>query len=392
MVLTSVAAAFLAPTPAGAGAAGSSLAGRFGLAQGFPPAAALIIGNLFLWQRATVATSRDVGAFSVGVSFRLGMILLIVTLGLYSVVRRVDAITLVWLYFSLGLLAVAIARIHEQAEDAQSAGKPLPLHRLGQLLLAVGVTVGGAGLLSLVYTPGNIRVFLGWFWPLWRVLGWVTLALLTLLAYLLNPLIPWLQRQVSLLFNSLPEQLKSLLQPLGEVQQARPGLPHWVQVVVGNAFLALLGLALLAMLLGFLLLYLEKVRRSASRRQGEEADAEAATFGGGILNRGLRSLQDMAALLRRFGLGRQLLAAVSVQNIYANLCRLARQRGHPRPSAQPPDDYLPTLARVFPGQEEPLGRITAAYMAVHYGDHPVTLAELAGLRADYRRVRESVTG
>ncbi len=107
------------------------------------------------------------------------------------------------------------------------------------------------------------------------------------------------------------------------------------------------------------------------------------------MGRGLAALRNASRLLRRFGLSRQLLAAVSVQNIYANLCRLAGRQGQPRPATQPPDDYLATLHRVFPGHEPALERITAAYMRVHYGDQPVTAAELAALRADYRTVRES---
>jgi streptomycin 6-kinase len=56
---------------------------------------------------------------------------------------------------------------------------------------------------------------------------------------------------------------------------------------------------------------------------------------------------------------------------------------------------LPVLARVFPGQDEALTRITAAYMQVHYGDQPVGLAELAQLRQDYQKIRtaeKEVTG
>ena len=87
-----------------------------------------------------------------------------------------------------------------------------------------------------------------------------------------------------------------------------------------------------------------------------------------------------------------LLAAISVQNIYANVSRLARDRGYPRRPAQPPDDYLPVLVRALGGFEDQLARITAAYMRVHYGDHPVSRAELAQLREDYRAVREGEAG
>jgi hypothetical protein len=100
-------------------------------------------------------------------------------------------------------------------------------------------------------------------------------------------------------------------------------------------------------------------------------------------------LRDLAGLVGRFGLSRDLLAAVSVQNIYANLCRLGRQHGYPRRPAQPPDDYLPVLQGIFGGQADALARITAAYMRVHYGERPVSAGELAQLRADYRRVREA---
>ena len=110
----------------------------------------------------------------------------------------------------------------------------------------------------------------------------------------------------------------------------------------------------------------------------------AAAFCGGRQTR----CAEQAPLVRRFGVGRELLAAISVQNIYANVCRIARQRGHPRRISQPPDSYLPVLAQAFPGQDERLSRITAAYMRVHYGEKAVPTEELASLRNDYRLLME----
>jgi hypothetical protein len=141
--------------------------------------------------------------------------------------------------------------------------------------------------------------------------------------------------------------------------------------------------------LGLVMLFLDRIRVKPGREEAEEESGEEITLGGPMLGRGVRWLRDVAGLVRRFGLSRQLLAAISVQNIYANLCRLARQRGYPRRPSQPPDDYLPVLARAFAGQEEGLARITATYMQVHYGDQPVTAAELVRLRQDYQRVREA---
>jgi hypothetical protein len=163
------------------------------------------------------------------------------------------------------------------------------------------------------------------------------------------------------------------------------GVPPWVWTGL-RYFLIVLAILVLV---GFVLLFLNKVRAKSERDEAEETREEEITFGGATLGRGLRWLRDMVGLVRRFGLSRQLLAAISVQNIYANLCRLARGRGYPRHPAQPPDDYLPVLAQAFPSQEEELSRITAAYMRVHYGDQSVTAVELAQLRGDYNQVRKS---
>jgi hypothetical protein len=141
--------------------------------------------------------------------------------------------------------------------------------------------------------------------------------------------------------------------------------------------------------LGLVLLFLERVRARPEQNEREAELGEELTLGGASVGRGVRWLRDVAGLVRRFGLGRQLLAAISVQNMYANLCRLARQRGYPRRPAQPPDDYLPILERAFAGQEEALARITVAYMRVHYGDQLISPAELAQLRQDYHQVRRA---
>jgi hypothetical protein len=162
------------------------------------------------------------------------------------------------------------------------------------------------------------------------------------------------------------------------------GVPAWIWTGL-HYFLILLAIAVLV---GVVLLFLSKMRAASERDEAEEMGAEEITFGNATLGRGLRWLRDMAGLVRRFGLSRQLLAAISVQNIYANLCRLARQRGYPRHPAQPPDDYLPVLAQAFPDQDQALSRITTAYMRVHYGDQSVTTEELAQLRHDYNQVRK----
>ncbi len=252
----------------------------------------------------------------------------------------------------------------------------------------MGLTVGGSALVSRAYTAGNVRAFLHWFDPLWRLLEWLFLAFLLLVGKVIEPVVPWLRGQLSALAQAAANVQPGPQQQLAHEPSLWERIVRWLLLIITNAFVVVVLLAVLASAVGLLVLYLDKVRRSRQRGGAEEADAEQVTLGAGILGRGLQAVRDALGLARRFGISRQLLAAISVQNIYANLCRLARRRGRPRRPAQPPDAYLPTLQQVFPGQEGALGRITAAYMRVHYGDQPVTLAELAGLRADFQRVRE----
>lgn len=360
---------------------------------GFAPAPILIGFNLLIWQRATAATSRDLSFFSVGVAFRLRLLLLIAGGAFCTALREVNLLPLLWVYFAFGLTAVALARISEKASEAQSAGSPVPQHRLGQVLLAIGLTIGAISLLSMAYTPTGVRGFLRLFDPLWQLIRPMLLGLLLLLARLLNPVLLWFEQAIIRFLNAQGGAPEITAPPpiTGEQVTALEQIPSWISALLTDAALVVgIVLAVLAVII-FLLLYLERVGRSGQRDETEEEGAEVVTLGGGILRRGIDALRNASRLIGRFGMGRQLLAAISVQNIYANLCRLAGRQGHPRPPAQPPDDYLTTLVRVFPGHDDALARITAAYMRVHYGDHPVTIAELAQLRDDYRAVREAAS-
>src|SRR5512133_1271780 len=306
---------------------GRSLAALSDFNVGLRPEWTLILVNFFLWQRAASASSREVGFFSVGVSFRLDMLLLILGAALFGYFRGQDARPFLWLYFGLGLFAVSVARVHEGAVGARSSGRPLPWIRLAQLALAVGLTVVLAAGLSALYTSGAIKGFLGWLAPLWRLLGILLLRLLMLLFLILVPVLVWLQdRLQGLDLRPLADALTALRQALEPLQQqagpaAGPVLPAWAGTALRD-----LGILLVILLaLGFVWLYLEKIRRQNVRDEAETEVGEEVTLGGSPLQRAAQRLRDWLALVRRFGLSPQLLAAVSVQNIYANICRLARQ-------------------------------------------------------------------
>ncbi len=366
----------------------------FDVSPGIGRLAAVILVNIVLWQSAASTTSRSLGFFAVGFSFRVGMLLLFLGGGLVHLVDGQELVPLLWCYFAFGLLAVAVARIDEKAEHAASSGPLLPPGRLAQLLLAVGVTVGLAAGLAVYYRRDAIMEVLRWLSPVFSLIGDLVVVVLTLLLYLLLPVLMWIERTLRMLLSNVDlspiirlfEQLQQFAnRPTPEAPPVTGFLPGWAWTGMRYVVVAVV----LLILLVFVLLYLEHARRAAGRKQGEMAEGEQMTLGGGILAGAFGRLAELAGLVRRYGVNRQLLAAVSVQNIYANLTRLARLRGYPRRPAQPPDRYLPVLSRAFPGQDEPLARITAAYMRVHYGDRPVELTELAALRSDYHRIRHA---
>jgi len=365
---------------------GKTVYALFNFDEGVQLELVLILVNLFLWQRAISATSRTVTFFSVGVNFRLGILLLVVGASLLSYFSGQSLSSLIWIYFGLGLTAVALARVRDKAIVSQSVGRALPPRRLAQMFLSVGLTVGIAAWLSLFYTPDKIKAFLRWFNPLWTVLEYVLWWMAVLVLIPLEPLLLWLMKIFrDIDWGEVMEVMGGERETLFEPSPVQPS-PGMLMVWTVMRYIAI-GLVIV-LVLGFVLLYLNKIDRSQLLEDAEEESDETITLGGSMLNRGAQWLRNMSNLVKRYGLSRQLLAAISVQNIYANLCRIANQRGYPRHCAWPPDDYLPTLKKAFgPEAEEALARITLAYMRVHYGDKLIGVAELAQLQKDYHLVR-----
>lgn len=357
--------------------------------RGLSPVVVLVGLNVLLWRQATAATSRELNFFSVGVTFRTGLLLLLLGGSLLAGLRGVNALGLLWLHLGLGLSAVAISRVSEKASEAQSIGRLLPARRVVQVGLAAGAATGLTWLFSLVYTGRGITAVFRLLDPVWQWLKPLGIGLLAVIGRALNPVLlafeDWLSRLLRQ--GGLNGLQIGPGASAGTGTNPLEGLPRWPFQLAQTAIIAFVLITSAIGVVIFLLLYLERVRKGGLRSEDEDEGVERATMGGGILRRAADNLRGLGTLVRRFGIGWELLAAISVENIYANLCRIARQRGHARRISQPPDDYLPVLAEVFPGQGERLGRITNAYMRVHYGEHPVRGDELTRLRADYAAVR-----
>jgi len=357
----------------------------------------VVLFNFFIWLRATNASSRDIDFWNVGLSFRVGMLLLIIGGGLLHQFSDLNALSFLWFFFTFGLTAVALTRIDEKSTDARSTGQLLPPNRLLQLLIMVGLTVTLTVWLSSFYSPDNLKAVLRWTTPLWEVIGSIILLVLSLIFWLIGPILLWLGEVIVNLFRGidlagLNETMNAFRNALAAAAaQGEQGesfvanIPAWVWIFLRYAGLA----GALLIFLALIMVFLDKVRRRSPQDQPEVENPEKITLGSQTVQEGLIWLKETAGLIRHYGLSRQLLEAISVENIYANLCRIARKQGYPRRPAQPPDDYLSTLSQVFVGQELPLARITDSYMRVHYGGRTLTSNELSQIRHDYQRVRQA---
>lgn len=288
-----------------------------------------------------------------------------------------------------GSAAVLMARVETRTANVHTAGHSLaPRHWLALLgTQGIGVSLG------------------------WLVGPWLEGALwqgLALLAALMGALFALLIAAFLALVQWLLPGMLALLQGEGtappEVTPPAPP-PFVVTPVPGatpppplpeSALRTLEGVlrgGWLVLLVAFLFivmsLTLQRVRRGRDRAIADEEGQRERVSMQAALARLARGMRDALEAVRHFGLGRALLDAVSVQNMYANVCRLAAARHVPRAPQQAPDRYLAQLVALYPEVEVELTRLTALYMRVHYGERPPSAEELAQARADYVRIVEA---
>lgn len=361
----------------------------FNFSDGVLPPLMLVVVNTFIWIRVAIMTEREVSFFGVGFSFRLGMLLSIVggalltTMGGYS--SNVALLYFV-LFFTFGLLAVAAARIDEKATGVSGTiGSALPYTRIAEIIAFIALILGSSALVRLLINPTFIRHTIGALDPLWSIVGWALTTVLMAIFLILGPL---LERIILRL-----QELAANAEPVEMLSEG--GMPMdfvTVDQVVREWTVLRYCLVIGAIVFALAIIWLF-VLKPDQDKDSDDADDEEELLAEtkGIVQPGrprFDTLRTWLSMLRKHGISRGLLNAITVENMYANLGRIARERGYPRPPALPPDRYLPQLQAAFPHRNEQLRRITTAYMQVHYGDIPIEGDELRQLRNDYAKVME----
>lgn len=353
--------------------------------------ALLIIGGVvILWWRGVSLAQRRFTLSGVSFAFRLGVLILIAGVAASSLYEPAWGPPFVVAYFFYSLLAVGLARVEELADMGGAVGSAFSGRWLVILALASGGIAALGWILSSFYSVEGIRQLLLWLNPLWRVLGEVGYFLLSLLARLLEPLLIFLiglVRQGLLLFpgaESSPVEMPTLEPPpqgeLSAVQMAADRVLHYGCVIV-------------PLLLGILLvLFIFPARRR--RPAGVEETRESLWSGRELLDeaadalrKGAERLQELGRMVGQYGVGQTLFAALTVRRVYAQMCRRAAERGHRRAPSQTPYEYVLDLDQAFPGCEEEIRAITAAYVQVHYGEVPASPDQWDRVLASWRRVQ-----
>jgi hypothetical protein len=112
--------------------------------------------------------------------------------------------------------------------------------------------------------------------------------------------------------------------------------------------------------------------RTAEEHERLESDSLPGSLSGALRRR----LGDMGRLVDQFGVGRELIQAITIRRLYARLVAAATELGYPRAVAQTPFEYQDKLNTAFPGFKTECALVTRTYVNAHYGelpDNPETL-------------------
>ena len=191
------------------------------------------------------------------------------------------------LFLVFGLTAVAIARIDEKAYLVESSrGSLLSYARVAQIVFVVLLILGIGVVAALIYSPANIRTFLGWFSPLWNLLTAILVGILYAIAWILAPLIEGLIRFLQrLMANADPQQLEP--PSAGELISVQVA-PEDINALLQQYIYVRYGLVLLmiGLVLGLIWLFFVRTARRNYQDEAEEVSAERVTMGGDLLGVG----------------------------------------------------------------------------------------------------------
>jgi hypothetical protein len=356
-----------------------------------------VVGSLGLWYRGMEHAQGSFTVEATGFRFRLGVAAFVWLLLIEGVLPVEPMTPLLFGFFGVALLAMALARVEEVG--LSQAGIPSPFNRIwfGIVLGATLVAMLIAGSATQIFSLPMIYRLVGLFEPvagrLDQVFYWIfsgIILLVALIARLLEPLFMFLFNGLSEAMGREPITLPSLSPgPLLRPEGQPPVPPEILRLLIPLRWGLVAGLILFVVFVVVSTLERQRRLREASVPELRESVWSAQAFAddlADLLARARRRLRGLADVRDRL---RQAYATATIRQIYASLCHWAAGQGHPRPAPETPYEYLPELIGALPGREAELRLITEAYVRVRYGEAPTPREELGRVRAAWQRVRLS---
>jgi len=358
--------------------------------QQVPAGPLIVIWIVVLWWRGYQLGSAYMTLVRASFGLRLGILsFLVVALGAGRSLRA-DLLALVPFFFFFGLLGSSLARADslnlDRARKTSTFGRGW---MVSLFLLTFAVTVVGyAAALALTGTETG---------QLARILAELGRYAVLLIFVVASPILFAAQTAYDFIVSILPERTRGhvIETPTGQGGSGGLNAP-WISdafEILTDAFLIAVGALMVVALLAFIwfLLVARGERKNQDGLEHREALGTGEMVGGlrqSLLD-GWRRLAEALQLFRRFGVGRDLFAALTIRRIYRRMERLAGARGFPRGLAETPYEYRRALFQAFPDRADDIRHITEAYIAVRYGDVPENPAELETVRAAWERIHAS---
>ncbi|MFN2153505.1 MAG: DUF4129 domain-containing protein [Anaerolineales bacterium] len=364
-----------------------------------------------LWWRGISLAGRIIGVQEVLSRFRLGfgMFLAFILIHTFDPVPGVNGLIYLFLFAVLvAMIAARISTLRYQRGGQRGyfdlrwavASLAATVVLIVMAILAVGL-VGQANqiLLDITYILWNLAVLV-----VLIVSAPIIIILFVIFEWFLTQAHQSLQETVLAIVENLTNVIlttvdliqstfTALIQQISDFLQ-RFNLEAWLMAFVRLRSYALWlflvgGIVFIFWIAGKKVISERDVTRSIDEERSsvEGADDLLEMLRKAILDRAQKAVERLRGI-RGSQRDRRVLAAARIRRIYAKLMLLCERLEAPRPEAQTPNEYLPTLKMLFPMHYAEVELMTDAYVRVRYGELPEGEQELRGIEAAWKRVRE----
>ena len=335
----------------------------------------LVLIGLVWWRGLRLAL---ITPTSIRVAF--GMRLGILSLFASALVPQAREATLTALppFFFFGLLGISFARalsLRELGGQSSSFGA-----RWAGFMVVVAGAITGLGLVIAAFLSGmDPATFAGILQPI--ISGFVFLV-----AFLMTPIFLVVGALIEAIMNALQSsgaleelQIPEIAEELGQADpnQQLSQLEQTMRQVLslferlGGVQMCLTVIVILVVV-ALIVLTARRQQRAIQSDPEEREDLDGDALSGlrDMFRWGRDALNSALNTINRFGVGRDLFAALTVRRAYAQMVKVASAEGYPRAVSQTPYEYRDILREAFPAGQEPVEIITEAYVRVHYGEVP----------------------